>query len=247
MNKLPESRREAMLHTIGKIESNGNYNVVVGGKEYPLTKMTVGEVLALQSTMKGNTAAGKYQIKKETLESLVYKPGSKKLRNPKDFNLDTKFDEAGQDWAANALLDRRGFADMEAGKLSPDELAFNLSQEWASLPDPTKGDRESHYGGDGVHDRPTQVGAGQVLKILSAVETNGKPRSKPDPVADGGVPRQEPIQGGSGGPENGQDPLVGGGVNSQRPEWQGGQGLLRSPNTGHGTRHPLGQALRTSR
>lgn len=213
MNKLPESRREAMLHTIGKIESNGNYNVVVGGKEYPLTKMTVGEVLALQSTMKGNTAAGKYQIKEDTLKSLVYKPDSEELRNPTDFNLDTMFDEAAQDWAANALLDRRGFADMEAGTLSPEELASNLSKEWASLPDPAKGDNVSYYGGDGVHDRPTQVGAGQVLNILSAVETNGKPRPKPDPVADGGVPRPGTIQGRSGGPTNGQDPFVSGELN----------------------------------
>lgn len=75
---------------------------------------------------------------------------------------------------------------------------------------------------------------------------NGELRSEPDAVADGSLPRQEPLQGGSGGPENGQDPLVGGGLDSQRPEWQGGQGLLRSPDAGHGSGHPLGQALRTS-
>lgn len=218
MNKLPESRRQAMLDTIGRIESDNNYNVVVGGKEYPLTKMTVGEVLALQASFKGNTAAGKYQIKRETLESLVYKPGTKDLRNPRDFNLDTMFDEAGQDWAASALLDRRGFADLEAGKISAHELAVNLAKEWASLPDPTKGDSVSHYSGDGSHDKPTRVTKGQVFKILEAVETNGKPRPKPDQVAGGSVQRPEPVQGSSGGPENRQDAPVGGLFNSKRTQ-----------------------------
>lgn len=46
---------------------------------------------------------------------------------------------------------------------------------------------------------------------------NGEPESKPDPVADGSVPRPEPVQGGGSGPTNGQDPLVSGGPIGQRP------------------------------
>ena len=78
MNNLPSTRKQAMKKMIGGLESNGNYNIMVGGKEVPLTTMTIGQVLDMQSEMGGDTAAGKYQIKESTLRSLVYKPGKEK-------------------------------------------------------------------------------------------------------------------------------------------------------------------------
>ena len=251
---MSDVRKHHLRELIGRVESNGNYNIMVGGKKVPLTKMTVGEVLAYQGTLKGDTAAGKYQIKEDTLKSLVFKPGkeagtySDELRNPSDFNLDTPFDEAAQDWAADVLIDRRGYKDYAQGKITDVEMAKKLSEEWASLPNPELGERVSTYAGDGKHDRETQVSASQVLKTLNVVEaSSGKLKSKPDPMADGSVPRPEPIQSGGSGPTNGQDPLVSSGLDSQRPEWQGGQGLLRGTDAGYGPRYSLGQALRTSR
>ena len=184
------AKKQMLLDTIKTVESDGNYNIMVGGKRVPLTGMTVREVLEYQKGLKGNTAAGAYQIKYDTLMSMVYIPtevkknpdgtketvyaknedGSLKLRNPTDFNLDTKFDEAAQDWAASALLDRRGYAGYQNGAISSEEMIQNLSKEWASIPDPAKGERKSHYSGDGAHDKDTRVSAGDMFKVLEVVE-----------------------------------------------------------------------------
>lgn len=233
------TKRKAVKELIAKHESGGDYNVVIGGSRYPLEDMTLSEVRDLQEALveRGapSGAVGKYQIIGKTLESIMRK-------NPKDFPPDRKFDAAAQEEAADILLDRRGFKKFENGELSTDKMALELAKEWASLPDPNTG--KSFYDGDGInksHHRVTDV-----MKLLDAHfpgEKNGKPRSKPDPVADGGVPRPEPIQSGGSGPANGQDPLVSSGIDSQRPERQGGKGLLRGPNTGYGTRHLMGQTL----
>lgn len=184
------AKKQMLLDTIRTVESDGNYNIMVGGKQVPLTDMTVGEVMEHQRGLKGNTAAGAYQIKLDTLMSLVYIPadvkknpdgtketvyaknedGSLKLRNPSDFNLDTKFDEVAQDWAASALLNRRGYEDYQNGAISTEEMVQNLSKEWASIPDPAKGERKSHYSGDGMHDKQTRVSTGDMFKVLEVVE-----------------------------------------------------------------------------
>lgn len=219
------AKREQMLKMIGTIESENNYNIMTGGKRVPLTKMTVGDVLEMQAKMNGNTAAGKYQIKESSLKSLVYKPGkdegtySDKLRNPTDFNLDTPFDETAQDWAANALLDRRGFAKFEAGNLSDRELAENLSKEWASLPNPGKGSNVSYYGGDGMHDNPTRVSVDDVYGVLNIMEgRSGGLRPQLDPVAGKGVERPSSLQGDSGGTTMRQNALRGSDINTGRLE-----------------------------
>ena len=219
-NQIPASKKEAMKKMIGSLESNGDYNIMVGGKKKPLTDMTIGEVLDMQSKLKGDTAAGKYQIKESTLRSLVYKPGKKKgtyskeLRNPSDFNPDMPFDAAAQEWAADVILDRRGWKDFEAGKITDKQMATNLAKEWASLPDPDKGANTSHYGGDGKHDNPTRASSDDVFKILNVVETQGGMHGRSQPIAPpmaGGSPQQPiPLQGNSGGASMRQDPLRGG-------------------------------------
>jgi len=155
---------------IASKESNGNYNVLVGGDEANLTGLTVRAVLELQDHMvkEGykSSAVGKYQMIKSTIESLLYKPGTTELRNPNDFNLDTKFDEKTQDWAADALIKRR----MEAAKDTAEALgmplqvakALELSKEWASLPDPRTD--KSYYDGDGVNASHHKIG--DVYRVL---------------------------------------------------------------------------------
>ena len=131
-----------LLDYIGKHESAGNYNILVGGKTNPdLTNMTVGEVLEFQKQMLAqgheSTAVGKYQIIKSTLSGLV-KQGFA--------NLDDKFDASTQDKLAVGLLKRRGLDDYMAGKLDANKFADKLSMEWASLPYHTGA---SYYAGVG--------------------------------------------------------------------------------------------------
>ena len=176
-------KRDELLRVIGSAESNNNPNIMVGGKKVPLTDMTVGEVLKYQEGLKGNTAAGEWQIKYDSLKSLVHIPvgenedgsveyakdseGNLKLRNPTDFNLDTRFDATAQKWAANALLDRRGFKDYENGLVDDATMATSLAKEWASLPDPSKGTNTSYYSGDGTHDRDTKVSVQNMYDLLN--------------------------------------------------------------------------------
>ncbi len=164
-----------ILDLIADKESNGDYEVLVGGEQAPLSRMTVREILAMQSAMRKmperykSTALGKYQIKESTLMSLVFIPikthkdgtveyakdenGELIERNPTDLNLDTKFDARAQEFAGKALLDRR----MAAANQTAQDLgmplqvaqALELAKEWASLPDPRTD--KSFYDGDGVN------------------------------------------------------------------------------------------------
>lgn len=131
-----------LLEYIGKHESNGNYNTLVGGKNEPnLTNMKVSEILEFQSGMRQqgyeSTAVGKYQILKGTLEGLI---------NNGQAKLDDKFDSATQDKLAIGLLKRRGLDSFQSGKMPKDAFADNLSKEWASLPYHTG---QSYYAGVG--------------------------------------------------------------------------------------------------
>lgn len=158
------SKRQVLKDMIARHESNGNYNVVFGGKEMPLDKMTIGEVIAWQKmeAKKGaqSTAAGKYQIILKTMEDLS-------RRNPTDFGEDKLFDAEAQEWAADTLMDRRGYKDFESGQKSADDMALDLAKEWASLPDPRTG--KSYYDMDGLNKSHHRVE--DVFKVLNAVET----------------------------------------------------------------------------
>jgi hypothetical protein len=168
-------QKKPALDLIASKESGGDYNILVGGEQAPLDQLTVREVLALQRAMQNqperykSSALGKYQIKESTLMSLVHIPvgenedgsieyakdsdGNLKLRNPTDLNLDTKFDAKAQEFAGEALYDRRiQAANQTAVDLGmPLEVAqsLELSKEWASLPDPRTD--KSYYDGDGVN------------------------------------------------------------------------------------------------
>jgi len=176
MRKEDSTRqKKPALDLIASKESGGDYNILVGGEQAPLDQLTVREVLALQRAMQNqperykSSALGKYQIKESTLMSLVHIPvgenedgsveyakdseGNLKLRNPTDLNLDTKFDAKAQEFAGEALYDRRiQAANQTAVDLGmPLEVAqsLELAKEWASLPDPRTD--KSYYDGDGVN------------------------------------------------------------------------------------------------
>lgn len=132
------------MNFIGKIESGGDYNKLVGGKTKtnpPLTAMSVAEVLEFQNRMLASghesTALGKYQIIRPTLAGMV-KSGK--------ISPNAKFDQATQDNAALALMKARGRDKYRQGDMPADTYANNLAKEWASLPMPNG---KSFYAGTG--------------------------------------------------------------------------------------------------
>jgi hypothetical protein len=150
----PRGSTQSLLDLIGRVESNGNYNILVGGSVEPnLTNMTVAEVLEYQRGMLArgheSTAVGKYQIIRNTLSDLV-KSGA--------VNPNEKFSQLTQDRLAIALLNRRGYQRYLQGELTADQFANRVAQEWASFPMP---DGRSYYAGVGSNkalvDRSTVV------------------------------------------------------------------------------------------
>lgn len=107
-----------------------------------LSAMTVGKVLWWQDLIDPlymSEAAGAYQIMEDTLRTLTVSRSA-------------IFDAATQDALALQLLDRRGWADCEAGTITPEEFGDGLAREWASLPviqGPKRG--RSYYAGDGLN------------------------------------------------------------------------------------------------
>ena len=128
---------------IGSVESQGNYNVIVGGQTAPLTTMTIQEVLNMQRKLiseQKDSASGKYQVKYSTLNDAVGKMG---------LSRDQKFDEKTQDDIADFLIKRRGYDQYLASGTADAKQRFlsNLAAEWAGLPSDASG--KSRYAGVG--------------------------------------------------------------------------------------------------
>ena len=135
VNESNKLNVEKLLDYIGKKESRGQYDMLVGNKQYsPLTSMTVAEVMDFQKNMISGqgptgkhetTAVGKYQIIKGTLQGLI-KNGD---LAPGDI-----FNSGTQDRAAIALLKEKGMDSYVSGKMSKDEFADRVARVWASMP-----------------------------------------------------------------------------------------------------------------
>jgi len=115
----------ALLDLIGKGESGGNYNALVGGGTADLTNMTVAQVQELQKKMlkegRASSAVGKYQMISSTLAEQMKKAGL-------DPNT-TKFDQGTQDLLAQQLVNQAGY-----GRKDPATVMRNLAGTWAALP-----------------------------------------------------------------------------------------------------------------
>ena len=137
----PSRKGNEILDLIGKLESSDNYNVLVGGDEAPLTKMTIKEVQKLQKEREANrqgTPVGRYQFKRGTLKEAVDKLG---------IDENALFDEKMQDRLARSRLEFRKFENYKTGKLSTKDFIRELSQEWAAFPEDEL--NESYYKGIG--------------------------------------------------------------------------------------------------
>lgn len=136
----PTKKGNELLDFIGQLESSDNYNIIYGGEEKPLTKMTIKEVYALQKKMitegRGSSVVGRYQFKYDTLKETVDKLGVSE---------DSLFNEKLQDRLARVRLEYRGFEKYKAGEISTETLIKRLANEWAALPPDTS--NKSRYEG----------------------------------------------------------------------------------------------------
>ena len=176
----PSVDQGKLLSYIAKLESSGQNDVLTGGKNYPeMTSKTVKEVLEWQKGLHGNTAFGKYQITKDTLQGLV-KSG--------DVKENDVFDQSTQDKAATALLKQAGLDEYLTGKIDKDTFANKLTKIWAALPGP---DGKSAYEGVG-NNRAGDTRA----NFIDQISLNDGPKSgysRTDmasvvPIKDGAVP-----------------------------------------------------------
>ena len=131
-----------LLDFIARYESNGDYNIMVGGKRGNLTGMTVGNVLDMQKNMiaKGHesTAVGRYQYIRKTLAGTAAQMG---------MDVDsTKFDEKTQDALAIQTLRTIGLENWLDGKLDDGAFLNKVARVWASVPTTSGG---SYYAGVG--------------------------------------------------------------------------------------------------
>lgn len=155
-----------LLNVIAHGESKGNYNAYFGNTSNTtirFTDMSVTSVLKWQQDYvdhgSPSSAVGKYQIIRPTLASLVH---------TLHIDPDAKFDTELQDRLAVALLEKRGVSDYVHHKLSRQQFAANLAQEWASLPKTTGSNpQQSYYAGDGLN--KSQVSIDEVYKALATI------------------------------------------------------------------------------
>lgn len=130
MSPVGGTNPSGILDMIGRLESGGDYNKLVGGQKANLTTMTIAQVMNMQSQMPGagfaSSAIGKYQFIKSTLAEQVAKLGL-------DPNT-TKFDQSTQDQLAMSLLDQVGLRAYTSGRMSKEDFLHKMSRVWASLP-----------------------------------------------------------------------------------------------------------------
>lgn len=149
----------AILNMIGQAESQGNYNVMFGGKTADLTNMTIAQVYELQRNMKAqgmeSTAVGKYQFINATLKRMVKATGM-------DPNT-AKFDQATQDKLAAELVRQQGYDKLQSGQITREQFLKNLSTQWAGLPTGPGG--TSYY--QGVGSNRATIGFQEAMGAIS--------------------------------------------------------------------------------
>ncbi len=171
-----------LLELIADKESNGDYNRVYGAgvQRVNLTSMSIDKVLQWQKSYVNHgspsSAAGKYQIINKTLSSLKKEMGLKG---------DELFDEKMQDRMAEHLLDKRGYQDYLAGKISEEQFMLNVSKEWASMPKDASG--RSYYTGDGLNKAHTTPATLLLAMRYTKTEQSGLTKDYNDNVAKGGT------------------------------------------------------------
>ena len=123
----------ALLQFIGTFEANDNYNAYYGAPSNTgapaLVEKTLAEVRTFQDHYiahgSKSSAAGRYQIIRKTLDSLIATTSAMRA---------DLFDAAMQDRLALKLIEGRGYQRYLAGNISTEAFAKNMAKEWAALP-----------------------------------------------------------------------------------------------------------------
>lgn len=160
-----------LLNTIAQGESKGNYNAHYGNTHNStttFTDMTVAQVLDWQReyVAQGNpsSAVGKYQFIEPTLRGLV---------DEMNIDLNARFDADLQDKLAIRLLERRGVHEYLRGNMTREQLAHNLSKEWAALPRVIGANpNSSYYDGDGLNH--VQISIEEVFVAIASLDQKNK-------------------------------------------------------------------------
>ena len=124
---LADNDAAAILGFVSKAEG-ADFNTLFGGSKVILEEKTVAEVQQMQRAhgkKTGSSATGAYQVMRKTLSDLI----DQGVVDP-----DEPFTEDVQNRIGMALLERRGYDDWKAGKLTTEQFADRLAQEWAALP-----------------------------------------------------------------------------------------------------------------
>ena len=127
MSSLGDDDAAAILGFVSKAEG-ADFNTLFGGSKVILEEKTVAEVQQMQRAhgkKTGSSATGAYQVMRKTLSDLI----DQGVVDP-----DEPFTEDVQNRIGMALLERRGYADWKSGKLTTEQFADRLAQEWAALP-----------------------------------------------------------------------------------------------------------------
>jgi len=118
------------------------YGAYADDKHKPITSMTFRELKAFQTSMLSNgrnslnsSAAGKYQNTRTNLFGNGNN-GWYGMMQEAGFKLSDKYSKSAQTKIAELLLEKRGYSDYKAGRITAKEFQRNLSKEWASIADP---------------------------------------------------------------------------------------------------------------
>lgn len=167
--KTKDRQADALLDFIAKVESDGNYNAVIGNphQDQDLARQTIRQIYSLQATLSRksgrSTAVGRYQFLNQTLRILV---------SHNSITETTKFTPELQDRLALQLLRRRGYNKWQHSLITDVTFAHELSKEWASFPDPLNRGK-SHY--DGVAGNHAAYSLDQVYDVLAALKDDHAP------------------------------------------------------------------------
>lgn len=156
---LGDDDAAAILGFVSRAEG-ADFNTLFGGSKVILEEKTVAEVQALQRAhgkKTGSSATGAYQVMRKTLSDLI----DQGVVDP-----DEPFTEDVQNRIGMALLKRRGYDDWKAGKITTDQFANRLAQEWAALPTASG---KSAY--DGVMGNKARTSRGDLVTMLESLKT----------------------------------------------------------------------------
>ncbi len=180
----PKAARILDLVTGAELKSGdpGNYNAIFGnaGAAEDLSKRTLDQTIAWSRDRgTSSSATGRYQFMADTMAGLKKEMG---LSGSEAFTPEL------QDRMALRLLNRRGYREWAAGRISTDAFANALAKEWAALPNLQTG--RSHYAGDGVNKAlvsPEQVraaltgtGAFPAARVEQAAQALARQASGPE-------------------------------------------------------------------